>query len=184
MIKEVKEFLEAFFQKELKARTAFLKPDNEKAESSVRELHKYCIEDCYNRLGVVTPVKVMSHSFYEDYAHFQGYTIPRHLYKISKYKNIKYGEFYLAYVSDFIPDEDWADIYRMQYCFLVAKVGQEYKVVGEASSDPDDRSKWDYDFGDPDINFNSLGEFIETERYIEPIDDKDNPSLEKYKRDE
>ena len=181
MIKEVKEFMDTFLQAELKAKTLDVKKDTNKAEQAIKELYDYCIKECDNRLGVVTPIRVMDDSYYEKRQNVQ-YIIPRHLYKISKYKNPKYEEVYLVYVSIFINSERVKNYFEMTYCFMVVKLEGKYKIISQWMIDLDNKKNWIFSFGDPDIDINSPGEFQETERYLDPINDEDG--MEKFKKDE
>ena len=181
MIKEVKEFIEAFLEAELKAKTASFKPDIVKSEEAIKELYDYCTKDCFNRLGIIIPVHIWDSEFYEKKKDVQ-FTVPRHLYKISKYKNIKYGEIYLVYVSLFIDSERRKNYFDLTYCFIVTKLEGQYKIISQWMVDLDNEKKWLFSFGDTDVKINRPGEFIETERYIEPIHDEEG--MAKYKRDE
>ncbi len=181
MISEAKTFVEAFFKAELKAKTLRLKSNIEEAEQAINFLYGFATEDCYNRFGAILPVSVKSKSFYEKYKGVQ-FTIPRHIFKISNYKNKKYENLYYVYVSSFLTDDDDKDYFRMTNCFLIALVKGQYKIVGEASMDPDNKSIWIYEYGDNAINFDSPGELVEIKRYLEPVHDHDN--MAKYYKNE
>lgn len=104
--------------------------------------------------------------------------IPRHLFKISEYKNEKYGTVWACYVS--IPNPS-TNIKKLVNCFFVAEIENNLKIIAKMGVEPDIR-KWTFYGGDDDksLRLHNLGTPVKVERYLEPTDEW---SLEEYLKD-
>lgn len=147
------------------------------AKEKVEAFYSSCLEPLKDKLGVVYDEEDLFgfEDTPEDYKH------PRHLFKISHYKNEIYGNIFLAYVSGFLFDDDIAERYRMTDCFCIATIKDELKIIKLSGVDLD-TGEWIDLLGTSDISIENLGTFIAAERYLEPVHDKDN--MAKYLADE
>ncbi len=179
MISDVKLFVENFSNVELDARNASLRPDIDFFNRQLDIMNSFCIEELYDAFGMVKLDEPETAVFYESNKKF-SYSNKRLLFKISQYSNNKYGELYLVYVSGF------SSIYQSNIifdCLFIARINNEYKIVRRFwFSEEDGIEKiWKEGHGDEDISFETVGELVVIERYLEPIDDE--YSMEDYKKE-
>lgn len=178
-MKDIQNFISKFFQAELDARNAYIKPDVAFALKQLEIFHSYSINLLHNKYGI-TKNGIPDEDLYEAMEGVE-YDQLRQLFKISQYKNKKHGNLYLAYASNVNP---LPRIFRMFECFFIAKIGGEFKVIQTAlfSSGEGEIPYWSLGSGDEDISFDSAGQFVATERFLEP---KNDPySMEEYKKDQ
>lgn len=102
---------------------------------------------------------------------------PRHLYKISHYKNSKYGDLWACYVS--VPNS-YMNTKRINDCYIVAEINGELKIVAKFGPDID-QPKWKFYGGDRELKMNKLGKLLFIERIMEPVDDA--WSMKQYNKD-
>jgi len=178
MINEVKSFLDNFFQAEIDARNAAMKPDIEDANNKVDKLHSFVTQELQNSFGVIkssTPLPDFIYKKFENSFISQA----RHLYKISEYKNPTYGSLYFSYVSNYNPP---STVFILFQCFVVGRVDGQYKIIMTALVDKDSNPPtWSVTGDEKEFSFDSPGELIKVERYLEPKDD--SYSMEIYKKD-
>ena len=180
MISDVKIFMEIFFTAELNARNGSIRPDIVFFNNQLDVMNSYCITELHDSFGMIKQKYSESDDFYEDYKDSE-YTHKRLLFKISKYNNKKYGELYLAYISMF---SSIKQTYKIFECLFIGKINNEYKIIRSFWFAKGDGiiPSWNGGVGDHDINFETAGELVAIERYIEPADDE--YSMEEYRKDE
>ena len=169
---EVTAFIQDFFHSEEKA--IFLRrfPNLEEYYRKLDQMNSFALSTLEGKFGL----RKISEGYYdeEEYQEMAEMPppIPRHLFKISHYKQAKYGDLWACYVSNSNPG-------RFSYfnTLFVAKVEGELKIVGKGSwggeSDYDRGVKnWHSGPGhdDDDINIHQLGTPITIERYVDPKD--------------
>ncbi|WP_196887661.1 hypothetical protein [Aureivirga sp. CE67] len=163
----IKEFLKSFFNAEAVAKDAMLIPDLKSLTDKVNILNEFCIKELDNAF-VAKMDNLLPDGFYKRAMGSKKFQ-PRHLFKISHYINDKYGDLYLAYVSE--PNTD--SKYDLEYfdCFFITKINNEYKIIRDffVHKDRDMGTiNWNPHHGDRDIDFDTVGEYISSERYLEP----------------
>ncbi|MDC7124979.1 MAG: hypothetical protein PQJ46_05400 [Spirochaetales bacterium] len=176
MLTEVKIFLEEFFQVELEAWNANLKPNLEIMNSKMEKMYSYCHDSLYNSLNIVVRDKLRSPSFYDDSPNYQH---PRYLFKLSHYEHPKYGDLYLAYTSE--PAIIYNDFLSINYCLFITKVEEEYKIISSHFVHTENLGNIHWrNKGVEDITFDNAGKLIEIERYIEPSNDDLDPEISQF----
>lgn len=173
-MKEVKEFITAFFESEAKTYYSWGFPDIEAFNSNLNEMNSFCIEELHNTFGMVPLLKPEDDDFYEDCKDDACPNL-RHFFKIAQYKHSTYDSVFLVYCSGQNPDMDYLTYFN---CFFVAKIDGKLKIIKkyDFSDDrdylPPDNWYWNELQGDKSINMNQLGELVAIERCKEPSDCK------------
>ncbi len=178
---EIKEFIEAFFKIEAKARHSWGFPDIDAFNSNLNDLNDFCTSELHDSFGMLHLLEPEDEEFYED-SKDDPYPNVRHLFKISEYDNSEYGKVYVVYSSKSSPYDDYFVYY---HCFFIAKINNSYKIIKKYRFTDDsrmlDHNVWIEEEGLDKVTFKNLGKFIQTERYLEPVDCKF--SMEDYKQD-
>ncbi len=178
---EVKEFIILFFKKEAEAYDKWLKPDIKVFNSTLKQMHSMVVGAMNGQMGMVELQNPESEDFYEDYAD-EDPTTPRHLFKISHYKHSVHNEAWVIYTSEVNP--------RMRFpvlsiAFFVIKEEGKFKVarnyIYSNQGGMSTEYGWEGSSGIQDLTFESLGELIAIERYLEPKDRRD--ALKLYNED-
>lgn len=168
IFKDIHNFSAKFFQAELDARNAYIKPDVELALKKLDTFHSFSVEELHDKFGI-TKNGIPDEDLYED---MEGvsYKQPRHLFKLSQYKNKKYGDLYLAFVSTFNPKPN---VFMMFQCFFVANIDGKLKIINAPifSEGEGETPYWTKGQGRLDATFDTVGELVKVERFVEPSDD-------------
>ena len=183
-MEKIKNFVEKLLVKEAECWTRLDLNDLDAFNQSVRELHKMAIERVEKGLGIyeMTDFGIFERSEKERTENPIIYQ-PRHLYKLSTYKNKTYGDIWVAYVSIKNPIVE-PDKNRLTDGFIISQIGNEFKIIGtmgiKLSSTTMAVMGWKGSVYNPsDLNIKKLGKFVATERYFEPSN-YDNFSLNEY----
>ena len=97
-MKEVKEFVLEFFEKEAIAYDKLVKPNLEEFNAALKEMHTNVVPSMVGTLGMIELNKLKDDYFYEIYIN-EPPTVPRHLCKLSRYLDDTYGDVWVAYCS-------------------------------------------------------------------------------------
>lgn len=177
MINEVKSLFNDFLICEADARYKRLKPDMGAYNKAYEKMHSYTIAAMTGMLGIIRMKKLDSNDFYANYTNISPFN-PRHLYKISHYNHNKYKDVYIAYVSQ---ENPYMDYKGMSYAFFLIKEEEKYVIAKQYIYSNHSTDGFEYIWGPQhgynDLTFDSLGEFISTVRYLEPIDDEDSMKM-------
>ena len=126
MIEEIKKFMENFFNLELDARNVRNYEAGEIVTQKLQLMYDECDESLSSKIGVaINPNNEYTQR--EEFKHLRS-EFPRHIFKISEYKNSKYGELYAVYTSIYLSDEDVASILEMNSFFIVLKQADKYQI--------------------------------------------------------
>ncbi|BDD07455.1 hypothetical protein [Aureibacter tunicatorum] len=161
-------FLNNFFLAEISTKQAKLKPDLNEYNMKLNHMNSQCIDELNNSFGLIPINKLKDSEYYKKWENGFDYK-PRIIFKISHYKNEKYKDLYLAYISISNPDK----VFNLKYfdCFFIAKIENQYKIVRKYfvhKNRENNEVSWNPHNGDKDIDFYSAGDLISCERYIEP----------------
>ncbi len=186
-MEEIKQFIEKLLAKEAECWTRLDSNDLDAFNQSVRELHKMAIDRVGKGLGISerTDFGIFERSEKERTENPIIYK-PRHLYKISNYKNAIYGDIWVAYVSSTTTDSDPKSKTIFE-AFIIGEVENELKVIGTMTKYKNRSTMvvigWKASIYNPsDLDIKKLGKFVATERFIEP-GNYDNFSLNEYLKD-
>ncbi len=176
-MEKIKKFITDYFEKEAQAYIKLKKPDINAYNEALQELHSYVIIDMYGRLGLISLSKPKNDSFYERHKNRKP-TSPRQLFKISHYKHNEHKKVWVCYTTVTNPDLEFP---VLTHALFVIKIEGEFKVARSYiySSYKSDGLTFDWSAGPglQDLTFESLGELIEIERYLEPLDFDDSLKL-------
>lgn len=165
---EIKEFIEAFFKIEATTSDAMLVPNLENYNRKLSEMNSFCIEEIKNTFGMTPMLSLESDEFYEDWKDTPFATL-RHLFKITEYNNSKYGKLYAIYCSNVNPNPNK---FRLFNCIFTSSIDGNLQIVKKYHFDDDsamlNHKIWIEGLGLNDITFDTLGEFVKTERYLAP----------------
>ncbi|WP_196887663.1 hypothetical protein [Aureivirga sp. CE67] len=161
-------FLKRFFKAEVDAKISSWFNNIENYNIKLKKMNSFLIEDLKESFGMVYLSEPKDDEFYNDVKYSSLPTNPRHLFKISHYKNEKYGDLYLAYVSNTNADE-----YTLHYslCFFITEIDGHLKIIKEyfrSLNEYDYTYDWAEGVGIEYVTFETAGEFISCERYLEP----------------
>ncbi len=168
-MKEVKEFIEAFFTEEATKNTNEIRPDIESYNHSVDRYNSMVIE----QLNVGLIDKLKDEDFYELYEDQSDFRL-RHLLKISGYKHNIYGDVWIAYVSQSNPRPKRK--YLKEAIFIIKENGG-FKVartyIYSMYDTGGEKYNWEGLGGYRDLTFESAEGPVAIERYQEPLEDFD-----------
>ena len=180
-MEEIKKFIISYFKAEATARFNSFKPNIKVFNDSLKELHTNVVSEMYGRLGMIELKKPESENFYKDYEWVDSYN-PRHLFKISHYKHTVYGEVWVCYTSETNPNPRSP---VLSIALFVIKEEGEFKVarnyIYSNQGGMSEEYGWEGFSGIQDLTFESLGDLIAIERYLEPKDRRD--ALKIYNED-
>lgn len=175
-MEEIKNALLDFFRLEAEAQTKDSIPDLEDYNNTVREMYSYTTRLLFEGLGVVLYDELQDEDYYEMYKDFPP-NKPAILFKISHYKHAKYKDVWIGYSSINNPKAKTLSaayfVIKEEGKYLIAKRYSYTEFYTDGA-----KMQWEPGQGYSDLTFESLGELITIERYLEP-DDYDN-SLELY----
>lgn len=166
MMERINKFISDFLNKEAEAWTKSELKNLDLFNQAVRELYNMGTDDMDEAFGIFEEDEL------KDESDPMTYT-PRHLFKLSSYKNKSYGDLWVAYCSVKNPNGRKAGILN---AYIVSKIKGDLKVIGLMSVALDEMnmepSHWKPSVYNPeDLDINNLGDFVATERYQEPKDD-------------
>ena len=178
-MEELRNFITAFLKAEVEASNASIKPNLEDYNQKLNFMNSFCVEELHNKFGMIPHNELKSEEFYERWKDADSSNI-RHIYKICNYKDDKYGEVYVAYISESNPD---IEIFLYGECLFVARIDNELKIIKSYTFGDELLVKYKFEASEGlrDISFKTLKKPIHIERYLEHIDDKD--SMEHYLKD-
>jgi len=165
MQKKITEFLDFLFKKEQEAIHASNKKELfEEYNTLAKEIKSY-MNDSSVGLGLPILSNPKPDFFYDENTPYPNI---RHLYKISKYKNNKYGTIWACYISN--PNPKNSSVRMLTKCFIITKQNEGFKIISEQGIDPN-TNKWYFYGGDEDnsLRIHSLGTPIQIDRYLEPV---------------
>ncbi|TCI94797.1 hypothetical protein [Tenacibaculum sp. M341] len=173
-MEEIRDFILNFLLNEADALNKWHKSKNIKEfNNSLKELHSKVVSEMYGTLGMIQLNKPESEDFYKTYQYREVFK-PRHLFKISYYKSEKYGEVWICYTSGTNPDIDFP---ILTHALFVIKEEEDFKIARNyIYSNQGGMSKtygWEGGSGYKDLTFESIGDLIKVERYLEPEDYRD-----------
>jgi len=175
-MEKIKEFLEFLFKKEQEAvNYGYFRDKIEEYNKVSLEIKSYMNDEPVG-FGLPQRYEPKSDRYYKAKEN-APYPTPRHLYKISHYKNKDYGDLWACYVSIV---NSYMNTKRINDCFIVAEINGELKIVAKFGPDID-QPKWKFYGGDRELKINKLGKLLSIERIMEPIDDA--WSIEQYNKD-
>lgn len=186
-MEEIKEFIKKILAKEAECWTELNLNNLNAFNERVRELYEMTTERIGKSFGIstMTDFGIFKRTAKEISENPLSYK-PRHLYKLSFYKNEIYGDIWVAYVSVKNPSiEPKSDVFFQG--FILAYVNNGLKAIGTMVTEKN-RSTMKVDgwraspYNPSDLDINILGGFISTERYFEP-NNRDDFSLEEFFKD-
>lgn len=174
-----KEFIENFIKQE--AQTIYLRrqPNLEAYNEALQKMNDYCVQSLHNKFGMLPLSKLDNKKYYTQWSNKKSPNA-RHLYKISHFKNDKYSDVYVAYLSERAPMDN---MFGYGDCLFITKVNDDFKIIKTYAfgSEMMSKKKFDISLGSEDISFELLSPFVETKRYQKPEDDEG--AMEHYQKD-
>ncbi|MEO4005964.1 hypothetical protein [Flavobacterium sp. CAU 1735] len=178
-VENIKEFILKFLDKEAECWTKRQLTDLDDYNQSIKALYAMAIDDLDEGFGIYYKKELVLDENPVTYK-------PRHLYKLSSYKNKIYGDIWVAYVSIINPRSE-SNKSLLVDGFIISEIDDEFKIIGtmgvKLSRSTMAVMGWSGDVYNPsDLDIKKLGKFVATERYSEP-DDRDDFSLKEYLKD-
>ena len=186
-MEKAKEFILKFLDKEAECWTRLNSNELDAFNQAVREFRSMAIEGVEKGLGISerTDFGIFKRTE-KEIAENPLIIRPRHLYKLSAYKNKIYGDIWVAYVSIKNPvgnpnESVFSD------GFIMSEIDNEFKIIGimgvKLNNLTMNATGWKGSVYNPsELDIKKLGEFVSTERYSEP-DNRAGFSLEEYLKD-
>ncbi len=178
-MEKIKEFIINFTKQE--AETIYLsrQPDLQAYNKALEIMNDYCVEPLHDSFGMIHLTHLYEKEYYDRWSKKQ-YPNTRYLYKISHYKDDKYGDIYVVYLSTGNPIEE---IFTYGACLFITKINNNLKIVKKYIFGDEMliKDKFEGGQGLEDISFKTVKGPIYIERYLEPLDDKDG--MEHYLKD-
>jgi hypothetical protein len=177
-MKGIKEFLAQFVQTEKALEEAFRREDFETHSKLVAELNAMSFDA--SELVLASEIKLPLSRIKKQKLDQEktNLVFERRIYKITKCKNLKYTEIWLAYVSLANPEGEVVKL--LSNCYCVAKIDEEFKFLSEYFADYDTKA-WKFGGGDRDLHdFYQLGTPVSVERLESPTIDA--WSIEEYNK--
>ncbi|WP_196887669.1 hypothetical protein [Aureivirga sp. CE67] len=166
---KINTFLKRFFKSEIDAKISSWFNNIENYNIKLKKMNSFLIEDLKESFGMVYLSEPKDDEFYNDVKYSSLPTNPRHLFKISHYKNKKYGDLYLTYVSIDNPNSSYSQNYFM--CLCITFIDDKLKIIKRFIFSEDEVTEekyWRESEGVNDLFFGNLGTFISCERCLEP----------------
>ncbi len=178
-VENVKKIISEFLKAEAEASDASIKPNLDDFNEKLNFMNSFCVEELHNKFGMIPQNELESDEFYETWKDSES-SSTRHVYKISHYKDDKYGAVYVAYISERNPDDE---IFLYGECLFVTNIDNELKIIKNYTFGDDGAMKDNFvaNQGLKDISFKILKKPVKIERYLEPVDDEDG--MEHYLND-
>lgn len=175
-MEKIKKLIGEFLKSEAETIYLMRQPNIEAYNNSLQKMNDFCVESLYNKFGMI-PLRELDDQEYYDKWSKKKYPSKRHIYKISHYKDAKYGDVYVVYISERNPDDE---IFLYGECLFVANINNEFKIIKNYTfgDDMSVKDKFQANQGLKDVSFETLEKPINIERYLEPLDDKD--AMEHY----
>jgi len=181
-LNDIKIFTQKFLEKEANALSCDTVPDLEKLKESVLIMFEDLSDEIRDDFSPPLRTTLKSEAFYKE----AGNYTPAHLFKITAYKHDHYGNIWIAYVSDSysFPQGETSPMSR---AFIISRIEGQLKIIACMSVELDESymepTNWKASIYNPkEIDIFHLGEFLSTQRYLEPRDD--GFSLKNYLEDE
>jgi len=175
---EVKQLIETFIRLEKEKHEFFLNEKIDEHNELVDEINNLTLDPepphTFNLASKITLPLSMIERMVIDNTEIKV-AKPRNLYKITEYENPEYGKLWACYVSVANPITD--DVKSIAFCFIVANVNDELKMISEFAYDSMDEFMW-RNVGGIELNFYELGKVVTVERLLSPL--VDEWSLEEY----
>jgi hypothetical protein len=178
-MEKAKGFILKFLAKEADCWTRLELDDLNAFNLAVSELYDMAIDNLDESLGILQRSKLDKEEVPTTYK-------PRHLYKLSSYKNKIYGDIWVAYASSTTTDTDpkYDTIFE---AFIISEIENELKIIGTMTRHKNRLTMivqgWKGSVYNPsNLDIKKLGKFVATERYFEP-GNYDNFSLNEYLKD-
>ncbi|MDO6675255.1 hypothetical protein Q4517_06795 [Tenacibaculum sp. 1_MG-2023] len=176
-MEQIKIFLDRFTQIEAQANYLRLKPNVKNYNNAYEQMNTFLIKELAGQMGLLKLEKLESEKFYNDYKDSEPFNT-RKVYKISHYKHEKYKDVWVAYTSEINPFDDFN---TMSESLFIIREGENYKIAKQYiyssySSDGNETS-WEELQGDKCLTFSSLGGYVNSERYDEPLDDEESMKM-------
>jgi hypothetical protein len=178
---KIKSFVEKFAGSEARVSTLARTRDLAAYNNELKIYYSFLVKQLQGATGYMPKETPLSDIEYEM---FKGYpeTKPRGIFKISEYKSQKYGTVWVAFVSE----QNFDEYYKsLQDALFVIEESGELKIAKNMlytnyseNGDQNTPYRWDDMKGYQDLNFETIGEPILIERYMEPGDWL--PGLELY----
>ncbi|WP_196887673.1 hypothetical protein [Aureivirga sp. CE67] len=170
-MKKIYNFLKLFLDIETDARISRRFRDLDLYNARLEEMNTFLIQDLKNSFGIVPLNELDNEGYYKSTLLSPLPKNTRHLFKISHYKNEKYGDLYLAYVSIDNPNSSYSQNYFM--CLCITFIDDKLKIIKRFIFSEDEQTEekyWRESEGVNDLFFGNLGTFISCERYLEPTE--------------
>lgn len=181
-MKEVKDFLDRFVQKELEMHEAYRKRNNIKNFNKLfLELNAFTvntIEEVQAKIGFGVTIMTDEHDeeFFED-LEFMPELKRRIIYKISEYNHPIYQNVWLVYTSNANSGSETTKLLTM--CFCISKIDGKLKICVKYITDYNTQL-WKKVGGFDNVDFYALGIPVLVERLVSPLNDP--WSIEEYKK--
>ncbi|WP_426473903.1 hypothetical protein [Chryseobacterium balustinum] len=186
-MEKAKEFILEFLDKEAECWTRLNSNELDAFNQVVREFRNMAIERVEKGLGISERIDFGIFTRTEkEIAENPLINKPRHLYKLSAYKNKMYDEIWVAYVSTKNPiGEPNKSVFSNG--FIMSEIDNEFKIIGimgvKLNNLTMNVTGWKGNIYNPSgLDIKKLGKFVSTERYSEP-DNRDDFSLNEYLKD-
>ncbi len=170
-MEEIKNFVISFTKQEAETIYLMRQPNLETYNMALQKMNNYCVESLHNKFGMIPLMELDDQEYYDTWSK-KKYPNPRHIYKISHYKEDSYGDVYVVYLSTGNPI---VEIFTYGTCLFITKINNNLKIIKKYvfGNEMLVKDKFEGGQGLEDISFKTLKKPILIERYLEPLDDKD-----------
>ncbi len=170
-MEEIKNFVISFTKQEAEAIYLRRQPNLDEYNNALKTMNNYCVEALHDSFGMIQKTELYNQEYYDTWSKKKNPN-PRHIYKISHYKEDSYGDVYVVYISERNPNDE---IFLYGKCLFVTNINDNLKIIKSYSFGDEMlvKDKFEGGQGLEDISFKTLKKPILIERYLEPLDDKD-----------
>ena len=176
-MKEIKDFIDTFLNYEAIAFYKRLKPDLAAFNEAYDNMNGCTVGALSGQMGLIKKEKLDSPDFYENYKNIAPFN-PRHLYKISHYKHEEFKDVWVVYTSATNPRPA---VKLLSYALFVIKEHGDFKIARDYVYSDNHGMNLTFDWvglqGLQALTFESLGELVGIERYVEPLEFQDSLKL-------
>ena len=176
-MEKIKDFISHFVKIEAEAWTKNELGNLDAFNQTITELYSLAIEELDEAFGIFKE---------NELRHYDNpmKCNPRHIFKLSRYKNLQYGDIWVAYASMKNPNHQTPG--GLSEGYIMSEINNKFKITGLMSVALDELymepTEWKASMYNPsNIDIHDLGKLIQTERYEQPEDD--GFSLEDYMED-